>query len=894
MSASTAPAPKLASRDTWRRQPNLLANGSFEEGEGPRPAAWLQSGGTDSTGVWSGRAQERALVGHYAMRVVLEAPGEVVWRQLVAGIDPSIRYRLGAYVFASNTNTGSHGVALQWLDADGQVLVQTDLAATQANAWSELTRHNLVPPPDAAAAWILLRASQPGEFHFDRVVLTRQDESIHAAGAPLPLSVYDLSSPNLVTDSEMEIRRGSRDVRALKGLQSVCTAPDRCEFPAFWNTWVESGEATQLWERVGPRDHVLLTVMATSGQADWRQLIPDIDPTLRYRLSAKLFASDAHAGSHAVEVHWRDVAGHTLGRSTLTATSSGSWSWPSVGGLTPPPGTASAWLLLRAYLPGTYRFDNVRLDVDLTNGDRLKELRQAGFTLASAYGTEPRAGFPSLDEVGAAGLKAVYKGVDLLETSEGDAARIQAAVSSVARHPALSIWMGKDEPAWYPVMCPLAASGSKEICPELMVTAYERLRQADGEWDRAGHRVWMNHAPRGTALVPDGFSLLTSFNPGADILSMDVYPVPAGNGHVSLSNDSVSSVGAYTNILYEQVAQERGRQVKPIWMVLQAFAWSDYPSWTWHDSADTRMAHAGATLEVHWLDASGSEVQQVGSDGVARQVIALLQSDRPNTWRSLTEQTLQPPPEARTARILLRTYEAGLYWFDDLEFSQHGGANLLTNASFEEGGGRGPTGWLPHAAAGIATLTWDDTFARSGRRSARTEMHRSGLAEWRQDVAIDPTRRYRLGGTLFAKLRPDWKQTRFMAYDAILRGARGLAWWGNHYMPYNAELWRDVKRVVGELAVLGDAVMAPPPLRDVTVGRTDGAEGGEAALFQQGEQLYLVAANASSQRATFRLHVSGPALLQAERRFESGPVTLEGNSLTDTFEPFQVHVYQLR
>jgi hypothetical protein len=41
--------------------------------------------------------------------------------------------------------------------------------------------------------------------------------------------------------------------------------------------------------------------MTASGQSDWRQYIPGIDPNLKYKLSAQIKADNVTSGSHSVE-----------------------------------------------------------------------------------------------------------------------------------------------------------------------------------------------------------------------------------------------------------------------------------------------------------------------------------------------------------------------------------------------------------------------------------------------------------------------------------------------------------------------------------------------------------------------------------------------------------------
>ncbi len=57
--------------------------------------------------------------------------------------------------------------------------------------------------------------------------------------------------------------------------------------------------------------------------------------------------------------------------------------------------------------------------------------------------------------------------------------------------------------------------------------------------------------------------------------------------------------------------------------------------------------------------------------------------------------------------------------------------------------------------------------------------------------------------------RPTYSQTRFMAYDAIVYGARGILYWGTHAIERDSELWSDIKKVVSELDSLQPFLSAP-------------------------------------------------------------------------------------
>ncbi|MDP2336410.1 MAG: hypothetical protein Q8N05_08180, partial [Bacteroidota bacterium] len=56
--------------------------------------------------------------------------------------------------------------------------------------------------------------------------------------------------------------------------------------------------------------------------------------------------------------------------------------------------------------------------------------------------------------------------------------------------------------------------------------------------------------------------------------------------------------------------------------------------------------------------------------------------------------------------------------------------------------------------------------------------------------------------------RPTLKETRFMAYDAIVRGARGISYFGTGYIEKDSQLWKDILTIVRELADLQPVLSA--------------------------------------------------------------------------------------
>jgi hypothetical protein len=57
--------------------------------------------------------------------------------------------------------------------------------------------------------------------------------------------------------------------------------------------------------------------------------------------------------------------------------------------------------------------------------------------------------------------------------------------------------------------------------------------------------------------------------------------------------------------------------------------------------------------------------------------------------------------------------------------------------------------------------------------------------------------------------RPTYDETRFMAYDAIVHGAKGILYWGTHSVEKPSPFWTDLTRVARELSQLHPILAAP-------------------------------------------------------------------------------------
>lgn len=87
------------------------------------------------------------------------------------------------------------------------------------------------------------------------------------------------------------------------------------------------------------------------------------------------------------------------------------------------------------------------------------------------------------------------------------------------------------------------------------------------------HILWMNHAPRlnGAADEPrQSFQSVRKYSRASMVLGIDIYPVPEGTGHNNLKNKTIACVGEYVDLV-----KTLSWNTKPVWMILQAFGWSE-------------------------------------------------------------------------------------------------------------------------------------------------------------------------------------------------------------------------------------------------------------------------------------------------------------------------------
>jgi Bacterial Ig domain len=145
---------------------------------------------------------------------------------------------------------------------------------------------------------------------------------------------------------------------------------------------------------------------------------------------------------------------------------------------------------------------------------------------------------------------------------------------------------------------------------------------------------------------------------------------------------------------------------------------------------------------------------------------------------------------------------------------------------------------------------------------------------------------------------PTRQEMRNHAYMAIVEGARGLFWWslGDNALLAVCSTWctertnhmNDLKAVVGELADLEPALIADDAATALTTNSNPNAIKTKVKLVNGKGYLFAYNATNAQAGATFTWNTApGTVTVNAEGR----TLTASGNSFTDSFGPFQAHVY---
>ena len=141
-----------------------------------------------------------------------------------------------------------------------------------------------------------------------------------------------------------------------------------------------------------------------------------------------------------------------------------------------------------------------------------------------------------------------------------------------------------------------------------------------------------------------------------------------------------------------------------------------------------------------------------------------------------------------------------------------------------------------------------------------------------------------------------------MSYLSIIHGANGITWytyggWGdNHGVTDTPEKWETICGLAGELSqlqhVLTERTGPQPPAPVILDGPKEDALGypSVSALLKEGSgERHLLAASSAGAEVTVQFRVGGVG--KVELPFEPRELTGGEHGFTDTFGPYEVHVY---
>lgn len=143
---------------------------------------------------------------------------------------------------------------------------------------------------------------------------------------------------------------------------------------------------------------------------------------------------------------------------------------------------------------------------------------------------------------------------------------------------------------------------------------------------------------------------------------------------------------------------------------------------------------------------------------------------------------------------------------------------------------------------------------------------------------------------------PSYNETRFMAFQSLIKGANGIVYWGSDFTPQPSEAWDNIKRVTREVADLAEVLVAPAP--DLVVEPVyeemghSVDDGIQIAVRDFEGARYVFTCNADGNKARATLDGLGDwtrcTVLGEDREI---PVNQGG--FTDEWRRFAVHIYRL-
>lgn len=143
---------------------------------------------------------------------------------------------------------------------------------------------------------------------------------------------------------------------------------------------------------------------------------------------------------------------------------------------------------------------------------------------------------------------------------------------------------------------------------------------------------------------------------------------------------------------------------------------------------------------------------------------------------------------------------------------------------------------------------------------------------------------------------PTYGESRFMVYNAIVHGATGVIFWGTDYTPQPSSFMTNLNRITRELSEIQRIISNKSDEMSIGLDYQELGysvdKGIEFIVKQSDGKLYLITGNSDKNpvKMTFSNLIGYKT---AHVLHENRTIGLNDGKLTDTYVPFDVHIYEL-
>ncbi len=138
---------------------------------------------------------------------------------------------------------------------------------------------------------------------------------------------------------------------------------------------------------------------------------------------------------------------------------------------------------------------------------------------------------------------------------------------------------------------------------------------------------------------------------------------------------------------------------------------------------------------------------------------------------------------------------------------------------------------------------------------------------------------------------PTFVESRFMAYDAILHGARGINYWGTAYTEKPSRFYSELRSLVSELTAL-EPVLTADALTGASAGSVTAAEAAvQMSRRSLGGRTFVIAINTRRQECPAEFSLPGVSASALRVLFEDRSIVVRDGRCSDVFGPYATHLY---